>query len=156
MQHYTYPGIKMSILTISTSQRKGITPIIAIIILLLITIALAGAAWSYINVYWSSITGRNIIITDGFCTGGNTANVVVKNMGTMKVALRDIEIIETATSRTIKTDLNWTDMGATQRIEELEPGKSGRFNATCTGYCTYKFIYGGTIGLSTQPISVAC
>jgi flagellin-like protein len=35
-----------------TAHKKGITPIIAIIILLLITIALAGAAYSYISTYW--------------------------------------------------------------------------------------------------------
>lgn len=144
-----------AVLGMPAGQRKGITPIIAIIILLLITIALAGAAWSYISVYWSSITGRNIMIIDGFCTGGTTANIIIKNTGTLKVALSDIEIINTVTNSVI-TDLNWTDISATQEIQELNPGESGRFNTTCPGYCTYKFIYGGTIGLSTQPVSVAC
>jgi flagellin-like protein len=140
----------------SGQSKKGITPIIAIIILLLITVALAGAAWSYINVYWSSITGKNIIIVDGFCTGGNTANVIIKNTGTLRVVLSDIEIMDSATGSMIATDLNWTSTDGTQIITSLNPSEAGKFNATCTGYCTYKFIYGGTIGLSTQPISVAC
>ena len=139
----------------TTSKKKGITPIIAIIILLLITIALAGAAYSSIGAYWTSITGRNIVIVDGFCTGGNTANVLVRNMGTMEVTLSEINIIETATNQPI-TSPNWTTIDGTEAIEDLASGITGKFNATCSGYCTYRFIYGGAIGTGAQTSSVAC
>ncbi len=137
------------------NYKKGITPIIAIIMLLLITIALAGAAYSYISIYWTSITGKNIQITTGYCTGGTTANIIIRNMGTLEVTLGDIEIIETTTGTPI-TEKNWTSVDGTQVIETLEPGKTGKFNATCSGYCTYRFIYGGAVGAGAQPISIAC
>jgi flagellin-like protein len=41
-------------------MRKGITPIIAIIVLLLITVALAGATWTYLSAYWVGIVGQSM------------------------------------------------------------------------------------------------
>ncbi len=139
------------------SNKKGITPIIAIIILLLITIALAGAAYSYISAYWTTTT-KNIQIINGYCTGGNTANVLVRNMGTSRVSLSEIEILDTATGLPVVNPsgkANWTTIDGTLAIEGLDQGKTGKFNATCPGYCTYRFIYGGAVG-SGAPISIAC
>jgi len=53
-------------------DRKGITPIVAVIVLLLITIALVGMAWAFLNNYIRNIITKTFIIpTNGaFCTGG--------------------------------------------------------------------------------------
>ena len=55
-------------------MRKGITPIIAIIILLLITIALAGAAWAYLQGMFLGRVQRNFEILSGtsgaYCENG--------------------------------------------------------------------------------------
>ena len=65
--------------------RKGITPIIAIIVLLLITIALAGTAWTFLNQYMVSTTGKNLQLTDSFCISGTKAKIILKNIGTENV-----------------------------------------------------------------------
>jgi flagellin-like protein len=39
---------------------KGITPIIAILVMLLITIAITGSAWIYVSTYYSGMTGKAI------------------------------------------------------------------------------------------------
>ncbi len=63
-------------------MRKGITPIIAIIILLLITIALAGAAWSYLQGFLLSQIAKSFVIPSGgaYCTNG-VIKVYVLNTG---------------------------------------------------------------------------
>ncbi len=137
-----------------TVHKKGITPIIAIIILLLITIALAGAAYSYISTYWESVTSKNIQIANKFCTGGNTANIIIKNMGTSQVTLADIVIMDTITGTPVNGD--WTTIDGTQPIITLDQSETGKFNVTCPGYCTYRFIYGGAVGVGAQTVSVAC
>lgn len=52
--------------------RKGITPIIAIIILLLITIALAGAAWAYLQGFLFGQIAKTFVIPSGgaYCENG--------------------------------------------------------------------------------------
>jgi flagellin-like protein len=42
-------------------QQKGITPIIAILVILLITIAITGSAWIYISTYYSGIIGTDTV-----------------------------------------------------------------------------------------------
>ena len=61
---------------------KGITPIISIIILLLITVALAGAAWSFIQGIFFPQVSKAFIISPGaaFCTAG-IISVFVLNTG---------------------------------------------------------------------------
>jgi flagellin-like protein len=53
-------------------QQKGITPIIAILVILLITIAITGSAWIYISTYYSGIKaqagpGEILTFTDTNC-----------------------------------------------------------------------------------------
>ena len=68
-------------------MKKGITPIIAIIILLLITIALAGAAWSYLQGFLFSQISNSFTVPTGdgvYCTGTTgqgKINVLVVNTG---------------------------------------------------------------------------
>ena len=50
-------------------MRKGITPIIAVIILLLVTVALAGVAWSYLQGFLIGTISKTFTIPSGgvFC-----------------------------------------------------------------------------------------
>ncbi|MBI4020376.1 MAG: LamG domain-containing protein [Candidatus Aenigmarchaeota archaeon] len=67
---------------------KGITPIISIIILLLITIALSGAAYTYLSIYFGSLTQKTLQVTDAYCdSGGSGAVLILSGTGT-----RDIDI----------------------------------------------------------------
>lgn len=69
-------------------KRRGITPIIAIIILLLITVALGGTAWTYMSGMVDIYTQNSIEISqsNAFCNN-NVVNVLVRNMGTAPVQL---------------------------------------------------------------------
>lgn len=67
-------------------MKKGITPIIAIIVLLLITVALAGAAWTFLQGYLGTTIGSSFTIPTGgaFCVdqaGVNVITVQVTNTG---------------------------------------------------------------------------
>ena len=61
---------------------KGITPIIAIIILLLITISLAAAAWTFLTGYFTGLTTGTIELSQPTCLSGTIPFAVVKNIGT--------------------------------------------------------------------------
>lgn len=132
---------------------KGITPIIAIIILLLITISLAGAAWSYMSMIFGGVTQKTIVVSGFYCTEGDTANVLVRNMGTMVVSVDQITITDSTGAAV--TDGTWTDIEGAA-ITTISPGYTVRFSHDCDAYCTYRFIYGGAIGLSQQTVSIPC
>jgi flagellin-like protein len=71
-------------------QMKGITPIISIIVLLLITVSLAGAAYIFLSNYMTGYTGQ-AIQASGVCVGGTVAYVTVTNMGTQAIDLGSAE-----------------------------------------------------------------
>lgn len=62
-------------------MRKGITPIVATVVLLLVVVAIAGAAYSYITGFWGGITENAIEVTSAVCTG-NTVTMYLRNVGT--------------------------------------------------------------------------
>ncbi|MBL7206342.1 MAG: hypothetical protein ISS36_01945 [Candidatus Aenigmarchaeota archaeon] len=78
---------------------KGITPVISIIILLLITVAIAGAAFTFLGGYLGAYTEKAFIITPGgaFCdevAGKNTISVIVQNTGTTEIKTTDWVVAE--------------------------------------------------------------
>ncbi|MFH1977944.1 MAG: archaellin/type IV pilin N-terminal domain-containing protein, partial [Candidatus Aenigmatarchaeota archaeon] len=74
------------------------TPIIAIIILLLITVALAGTAWTFLQGYLGIYTQKNFdVALDGgaYCTNVatfNTIRVLATNTGTTALEVADFII----------------------------------------------------------------
>lgn len=74
-------------------MRKGITPIIAIIVLLLITIALAGAAFTFLQGYWTSLTGTAFTIPTGgaFCVKNGTSGVYRITLTVSNLASSDLQ-----------------------------------------------------------------
>ncbi len=77
---------------------KGITPIISIIILLLITISLAGAAYIFLGNYMTAYTGRQIQLS-GVCSGGTQAVVTMTNMGSLPISLGTCNAAAAITAR---------------------------------------------------------
>ncbi len=73
------------------NQQKGITPIIAILVILLITIAITGSAWIYISTYYSGMTREAIEITSVDCIS-NGATIYLHNIGTDTVSTNNIAI----------------------------------------------------------------
>jgi flagellin-like protein len=59
---------------------KGITPIISIIVLLLITVSLAGAAYMFLGGYMTSYTST--VTANGACAAGTQAVITIANQGT--------------------------------------------------------------------------
>ena len=130
-------------------MRKGITPIIAIIVLLLITVALAGAAWTYLSTYMSGLTGQSVELRDYFCTGGSTANLLIANTGTLDIDVSDISIIDTSSGADISGDGSWTAAdGSTNPskipVNSYATWKNGTTSGfTCSPSCKLRVV-GGT------------
>lgn len=64
-------------------MKKGITPIIAIIILLLITMALAATAWMFLSGFLDTLVGQSFILppNSAVCSAGGTISVFMTNTG---------------------------------------------------------------------------
>jgi flagellin-like protein len=90
-------------------MRKGITPIIAIIILLLITIALAGAAWTYLQGFLFSQISKSFVVPSGgaFCEGG-IIKVYLLNTGYQSTLKKSDFILAEVGSVNVIEDLNAT------------------------------------------------
>jgi flagellin-like protein len=77
-------------------MRKGITPIISIIVLLLITIALAGVAWTYLQGQLLVRTEKamEVPFNGAWCDSNGEVFVTISNTGTTKI-LADEFVVET-------------------------------------------------------------
>ena len=63
-------------------ERKGITPIIAIVILLLITIAIAGVAYTFITGVVTNTAGKTVQVTGTSCAADGSVVIYFQNVGT--------------------------------------------------------------------------
>jgi flagellin-like protein len=142
---------------------KGITPIIAIIVLLLITVALAGVAWSYLQGYMGGLTGKSVEVRDYFCitnTSGNFPNIVVANIGTEAVTIAEILVINASTGAAITNPPgSWTLLDGTGLTGGTIPIKGAAkwtSPTQCTSglTCSYRIMAG--TGGRTQRVSVVC
>ncbi len=126
-------------------MRKGITPIIAIIVLLLITVALAGTAWTYLSTYMSNLTGNSYEVTDSFCTTSDVGVVMLANTGTRDILVSDITVLDQSTGIAVTTGA-WTHANGTGSITEIPVGGLGRWEdggACGSGNsCTYRITAG--------------
>lgn len=124
---------------------KGITPIISIIILLLITVGLAATAWTYMGNYLTTLTAKSIEIPTQKCIDGD-AMAVIHNMGTAKITFANDVTIWNELGNVI-TGETWTDLDNTA-ITELGPGKYGKVMisccvADCPKTCSFDLIVAG-------------
>lgn len=146
-------------------MKKGITPIIAVIILLLITVALAGLAWTFLSGYFTGMTAQNIQLIDYSCTNG-MARVVFRNAGTQSITLAACTPggvgVTTTTCGSVLTVSKNTDLGATPTISPigaLAVGGAATFTDTCTAgtTCTYRLTTTtGAGGPSPNVATVSC
>jgi len=128
-------------------MRKGITPIIAIIVLLLITVALAGAAWTYLNTYMSGLTGQSVELRDYFCVNDDRAVILIANTGTLDIDTSDISIINMSSGQPVSG--TWTAADGTALVDNtIEAGKLGKWTSplgacTSSDSCIFRIV-GGT------------
>ena len=116
-------------------KMKGITPIIAILVLLLITVALTSMTYQYLMSYMESLIGQNIEVVNTYCYGGTDFVAMVRNIGTKDIPLSKVNVqVEPSTLLGV-----WMDMaGAT-----LDPATGGtipvgqivQYRITCTSPC---------------------
>ncbi|MEM5871854.1 MAG: archaellin/type IV pilin N-terminal domain-containing protein [Candidatus Aenigmatarchaeota archaeon] len=136
---------------------KGITPIVSIIILLLITIGLAAAAWTYMSNVFTGITAKAIDISSQFCIGGTQAVGIVRNIGTDNIHVDEIIILNSTTGNKI-TNVDWKTVdGNALPNNNIPPGEQAKVTLSCTSQgkpatCTYNFVLAGR----TQKMSVYC
>ncbi len=132
---------------------KAITPIIAIIILLLITIAVAGMAWVFVIGYYTGLTAKNIQISDSYVmvdmAGTNWANIVISNIGTENISLGECTYFGgtsvTCGDMTIsKTSGGGLDAGFVGEPKVLAKGQPVVLKDVCSGTCTYRIIISST------------
>ena len=151
-------------------MKKGITPIIAVIILLLITVALAGMAWAFLSGYFTGLTGKTIAVVDYSCIGTNTAQVIVRNAGTDSVSLGactpagsvggGTSTTDTCGDMTItKTSGLPANLGGQMDKTTIAKGENVIFTDVCTAgsTCTYRVVTSSAgIGPNPNVASVTC
>jgi flagellin-like protein len=135
------------------NKQKGITPIIAILVILLITIAITGSAWIYISTYYGGITRETIEVTSADCTGSGV-QIYMRNAGTETVNENSI-----AVSRDVIANPAGGCQDGTVTVASMTvaPGASGSItdavcNSTSTSVVRYTLIVGGRV----QKVQVNC
>ena len=120
----------------NANHRKGITPIIAVIILLLITVALAGVAWSYLQGFLNTQISKTFTIPSGgaYCQVDTTdptqtdrvISVYIVNTG-YQTNIKDTDFIIVKVDGTtvpVAAPIPW----------EIKPNQAGLvISYTCTG-----------------------
>lgn len=64
---------------------KGISTVIATILMLMITIGLAGTAYLFISGAFQQQT-QGLEVVDAFCSGGTSARITMRNVGTSDIS----------------------------------------------------------------------
>ncbi len=130
-------------------MRKGITPIISIIVLLLITVALAGAAWTYLSGIMGIYTEKSFIIptAGAYCSAGKIV-VSLVNTGTSTITT------DNWITASIDPAINCTAGDPVKPTSNIEPKGTGTFTASCATGISYTLHIGTAAG--TQHPVVAC
>lgn len=133
---------------------KGVTPIIAILVILLITIAIAGSAYIYISTYYSGMLRQGLEFVDAPQCTKTGVQIEVKNIGTDEITFAD-DLVVTS----VKLGSGFCEGTATEyhdctvpvlsyKPDKIGPGETGVItdaNATTAGNATvqYQLIIGG-------------
>lgn len=104
---------------------KGISTIIATLLMLIITIALAGMAYTYISGVFTART-RTIELVDSFCVG-TTGSAIVRNLGpdTIRATEQTLVSVDEVCTEPALQDIS---SGATRRYD-FTGCTTGRFHS---------------------------
>lgn len=102
--------------------KRGITPVISIVLLLMLTIALTGAAYMYISGMFQTKT-QGIDVIDSFCNGGS-ASWIVRNLGSTDISASSVTILSVDESCT--TDPVAVALPAGQQVTLTASCSTGR------------------------------
>ncbi|MEM7827359.1 MAG: archaellin/type IV pilin N-terminal domain-containing protein [Candidatus Aenigmatarchaeota archaeon] len=117
---------------------RGISTVIATILMLMITIALAGTAYLYIS---GAITQQmqGLGLVDAYCVQHNSthdnATIIVRNLGTEAVSTNTITIVQSSPPGPVNVNWNPTT---------INPGSSATMVEFCEGSgdrtCVYRIV----------------
>ncbi len=115
-------------------KMKGVSAVIATILMLMITIAIAGMAYMYISGIFTTRT-QGIEIADYYCTAG-TVTLRIRNIGTVAISTGGISWVQTAPS------VDTTTSGTAPSSGTIEPGQISDLTDVCDGSggrsCVYR------------------
>lgn len=123
---------------------KGISTVIAVVVMLLVTIAIIGAAWSYISGYWVGLTAKNAEVTSTDCTNG-VVTIFIKNIGGSSINLAT-DVTTTRTSPT-SADISASGTIGLGKIGNVTDNTCGTGNT-----CVYRVVVAGR----SLPASATC
>ena len=127
---------------------RGVSTVIATLMMLVITIALAGMAYMYISGVFTAQT-QGIEIVDSWCSAGNVT-IRIRNIGTMSIAANTISVTQTAPAGDAASP-------ATCCASAVDAGQIGTYTDSCSGTgartCVYRFV--PPAGRAVQ-VSVGC
>jgi flagellin-like protein len=124
---------------------KGITPIISVIILLLITVALAGAAYTYMSGVFGAYTQKSFTVPVGgaYCDQAGTFHIKVVNTGT--TTIKGEEWVDHSVEELAQTFSTWdVPVKGTTEFKLENTGTSGE---------TYTVIIGTPSGVQRIPLT---
>jgi flagellin-like protein len=111
---------------------RGISTVIATLLMLMITIALAGMTYMYISGIFTMQT-QGIEVRDAYCVG-STVNIRIRNIGTRNITSSEISCTQIAPPTSNPTcNLNPTT--------NLTAGNESLFTTTCGGSGTRNCVY---------------
>jgi flagellin-like protein len=132
--------------------QKGITPVVAILVLLLITIAITGSAWIYISTYYGGITSEAVEITSADCDGKGV-QIFLRNIGSGNLNLDEVTVTRLNISGSC-----WNDtINLSYANNIVIPGGAGKIsdthcNSTDNVALQYTIIAGGRV----QKVNINC
>lgn len=144
------------------TQRKGITPVVAIVILLIIAVAVVGMGYGFISGFIGTVTGKAAIISGASTCIDGKVSIAITNGGTDDITNNDITIIRSACQQGSNATKCPTNPTAFETISTIKPGSAGikTENITTTGtepcgggrVCMYDVTIGGV----TFPTRANC
>ena len=118
---------------------KGISEVIATILMLMITLAISGTAYVFISGAFTQQT-QGMELVDVFCIGGNAATITIRNLGTNAVSANTIRCLQTSPAS--ETTGACTNTSATLTHAAIPPGTTLDLTDTCAGSgartCVYR------------------
>ena len=142
---------------------KGVTPIIATIILLLITIALASAAYTYMQGFFTQMTACTIDVVDSYpitTSGEPCAHIIIRNAGQSDINLcagqNCDDQIDCGGITIVKTTGGRLTNAGFGVVTRLAPGGIATFidEGCISGTCSYRFVC--KAGAKAVTASVYC
>ncbi len=122
---------------------KGISEIIATILMLMITLAISGTAYIFISGAFTQQT-QGMEIVDAYCLDGtpDVVNLVMRNLGTITIATSGFTVTQTNPTEPVPPEAPnkvWTG-----GITSIAPGTTSTLQDACEGSnprsCIYRVI----------------